>query len=50
VSSFNTSVGAQVKAAMYAFTFNDGMWQLAASATKGPSNSRLRFNGASQWL
>jgi DNA-binding transcriptional regulator YiaG len=50
VSSFNTSVDAQVKAATYVFTFNGGVWQLAARAAKDTPSTRLRINGASQRL
>jgi DNA-binding transcriptional regulator YiaG len=50
VLNFNTSLEIQGQPSTYAFSFNEGIWQLATRAAKGPSNPRLRLNGASQWL
>ena len=50
VLSFNASVDAQDQPFRYAFSFNDGVWQLASRAAKGPAKSRLSLIGASQSL
>ena len=48
--NFNTPVDVQDQTATYAFNFKDGMWQLVSRVANDSTKSRLRLNGASQWL